>query len=372
MAEESEKDILQCGELELQKLKDRLLQSEQQEKVLKALELRVRKQEEKIELRRKEIESEIEEEEKAQRAVVARPYFEEIADKEAQIQSVKEERASKREEEIIRRTKEEKAKYEERKLESEQQIKEIIKEENIPDICVSKLFLACFFPKSVLDVLILLVGIVLIFCVLPCVIYFVVLGGGGGAVLTGIYLVITLIFYTAYLVINNLVKEKYMVGLKKINAIRTEMLKLELNLKMKLQNIEKLPNSALNLKEFEDKITFLEQEIEGIRQEQNVALQNFDSDENLKKEIADTVWNSYRQEMDMLTSSLSEQEAAYQEQKQEVELFKQSIISDKRYEPLVNLEPNIFRISVVDDLLFYIKTGAAEDIAEAMIKHKTK
>ena len=76
--------------------------------------------------------------------------------------------------------------------------------------------------------------------------------------------------------------------------------------------------------------------------------------------------------MDMLASSLNEQEAAYQEQKQTVELFRQSIISDKRYEPLVNLEPNIFRISVVDDLLFYIKTGAAEDMAEAMIKHKTK
>ena len=80
----------------------------------------------------------------------------------------------------------------------------------------------------------------------------------------------------------------------------------------------------------------------------------------------------YRSEIDMLKNSLEEQNESYQEKKQEAETYKQNIVSDKWYEPLVNLEPNIFKITVLDDLLFYIKTGAAENIAEALIKHKSK
>ena len=103
MADESRRDILQCGIKELQKLKERLLQSEEQQKVLQAFELRVKEQEEKIEQHTEEIEKEIKEAEKTQRLEVSRPYNDEIAALEKQVDGIMAARMAKREEEIRKR-----------------------------------------------------------------------------------------------------------------------------------------------------------------------------------------------------------------------------------------------------------------------------
>lgn len=372
MAEESKKDILQCGEKELQKLRERLQQSEEQKKVLNAFELRVRKQQEKLEQQEAEIDKEIKEAEKTQRLEIAKPYNEEITALEAQVDGIMAARAAKREEEIRKRIKEETQKAAEKKRAYEKQLQEIIKAENIPDICTSKAFLACFFPKSFTDVLILLAALLCIFAVLPCAIYFGLMQNRGSAALSGLYLVITVFFYTGYLLVNNLVKEKYMVSLKKINTIRAEKQKLEQDTKRRLQEIEKLPDSALNLTEFEEDVAQLQQAIEGKKREMMIAVQNFDSDTALKNEMATLIRDSYRQEMESLKSSLEKLKVSYMKKKEEADKFKQSIVTDKWYEPLANLEKDIFKISVVDEMILYMKHGGAETIAEALVRRKTK
>lgn len=372
MAEESKRDILQCGEKELQKLKERLQQSEEQQKVLYAFELRVKKQEEHIEQQEAAIEKEIKDAEKTQRLEIAKPYNEEIAAIEAQIDGIMAARNSKRQEEIQKRIREETAKAAEKKLAYEKQMQDIIKEDNIPDICISKPFLACFFPKSMTDVLILLVALLMIFAVLPCGIYFGLMQSRGPAALSGLYLVITVFFYTAYLLINNLVKEKYIVSLKKINTIRAEMIQLEQDTKRRLQEIEKLPDSALNLTDFEEDMAHLRQEIEEKKRARMVAVQNFDSDTVLKTEIATLIRDSYKQEVDSAKRSLEKLQASYMKKREETEKLKQSIITDKWYEPLVRVEKDIFKISVVDEMLLYMKHGGAETIAEAILRRKSK
>lgn len=372
MADESKKDILQCGEKELQKLKERLLESEEQQKVLQAFELRVKKQEEKIEQHTEEIEKEIKEAEKTQRLEVSRPYNEEIAALEKQLDGIMAARKEKREEEIRKRIKEETQKAAEKKLLFDKQMQDIIKEDNIPDICLSKPFLACFFPKSMADALILLAVLFFIFAILPCAIYFGLMQSRGTAALSGLYLVITVFFYTMYLLINNLVKEKYMVSLKKINTIRAEKLKLEQDTKRRLQEIENLPDSALNLTEFEDDVAQLRQKMEEKKKERMVAIQNFESDTTLKNEMAALIRESHKQETESLMHGLEKLKTSYMKKREETNKLKLSITTDKFYEPLVRIESEIFKISVVDEMLMYMQHGGAETIAEAILRRKSK
>ena len=211
-----EESILQGGEKELQELKKVLQEKNRYNAVLDSLDTAVDEQKLKIEQRKSEIEKEMNLEVKRRREAVAAPFYEEIASYEVELQKAQDERSRRRQELIDRMREEETEIYEQRKENLEKQRKLVGQEEGVPGICTTRLFLAFFCPRTGKDALILVIGLIILFLILPMAVYFGAYGGNDRQALTGIYLVFIVVFYTLYLLINNLVKDKYLVGINKL------------------------------------------------------------------------------------------------------------------------------------------------------------
>lgn len=367
-----EKDILLGGEKELRELRKTLLEKERYSSVIDSLKKEVDTQKQTIEFRTQEIEQEVVVEVQRRREAMIKPYYDKIVICEASIQRIQEERERKRQELIDNICKEEAEVFEEQKKELEEQIKQVRKDENIPAICMSRPFLAFFCPRTGLDALILVSGIILLLLIMPMGIYFGVYGGDNKLALTTIYLVTIIVFYTVYLLINNLVKDKYLVGLKRVLELMAETEKLEIRKKKRMVELENIPDEELDLQEFDEQIIQLRAEIAEVEELRNLAVINFDSDERLKMDIAAQVQQRYAEEMGQMRNALADSMSSLENMKQEYEKFVEEQGLKEKYTSLARMERSIFDIKVIDELLFILSNGDAENIGGAILRRKRK
>ena len=368
-----EKDILLGGEKELKELKKTLQEKERYGDVMDSLKSEIESQKQVIEERTQEIEQEIAEEEQRRRELIMKPYYDKMAVCEADIQKAKNEREEKRLELIEQIKKEEAKHFEEQKQELEDEIAAVKEEESIPSICLSKPFLAFFWPRTGTDALILVSGIVLLLLVLPFGIYYGVYGGDNRLVLTSIYLVTIIVFYTLYLLINNMVKDKYLLGLRKIMELTAEKERLEIRKKQRMAELERnIPEEELDLHEFDEKITQFRMELSELEELRDLALMSFDSDERVKLDIATQVQQRHAEEMVQLRKALSDSMASLENMKQEYEKFIADRGLKNKYNSLLRMERSIFDINVIDELLFILGNGDAENISGAILRRKRR
>ena len=340
--------------------------------VLDSLDAAVEEQKAKIEQRKVEIEKEMNLEIQRRREAVAAPFFEEIAVCEVEMQKAKDARDRKRQELLEQMIEEEKELYEKRKENLEKQIKLVGQEEGVPAICTTRLFLAFFCPRTGKDALILVIGLLLLFLVLPMVIYFGAYGGNDRHALTGIYLVFIVVFYTIYLLINNLVKDKYLVGINKLLKLVDDLAKLEAQRKQRMKDMENLPDSSFDLSEFDMEINRLQAVTEELNKQKNSALANFDSDQRLQLEIANETRESFKPELDHMREVLEEHMNSYEKMEKEYNKFLDEKAIEQKYDILIRMEPDIFSQTVIDELIFYVTHGDAENISKAIVKRKKK
>ena len=365
-----EENILQGGEKELLELKKTLQEKDRYNGILGSLEAAVKEQREKIEQRKKEIEEEMNLEIKRRREAVAKPFYDEIAVCEDDVKKVNAERSVRRQELIEQMAKEEEEFYEKRKKNIEKQLKLISQEERVPAICTSRLFLAFFCPRTGKDALILVAGLVFLLLVLPLTLYFGVYGGNDRQALLTIYLILIVVFYTLYLLVNNLVKDKYLIGINKLIKLHEEREKLEAHRKQRAKELEELPDSALDLKEFDDELKRLRAVAEELMKQKDIALVNFDSDQRLQLDIAKETQEKFKPELDHMRSILDENISSFNKMQKEYDKFMREKKIEIRYEPLQRMEPGIFSQTVIDELLFYICHNDAETINRAIIMRK--
>ena len=367
-----EESILHGGEKELLELKKTLQEKNRYNAVLDSMDAAVDEQKLKIEQRKADIEKEMNLEVKRRRDAEAAPFYAEIASCEVELQKARDERNRKREELIGQMIAEEKEMYEKRKENLEKQRKLIGQTEGVPGICTTRLFLAFFCPRNGKDALILVSGLVILFLVLPMVVYFGAYGGNDRQALTGIYLVFIVVFYTLYLLINNLVKDKYLVGINKLLKVTEEMEKLEANRKKREKELENLPDSALDLGEFDEEVNRLQAVIEELNKQKDLALLNFDSDERRHISIGQEVQEKFKPEIDQMNAVLEETISSYEKMQQEYDKFLNDRRIEERYGILLQAEPDIFSQTVIDELIFYLTHSDAENISKAIIKRKKK
>lgn len=365
-----EESILHGGEKELQELKKVLQEKNRYNVVLDSMDTAVEEQKKKIEQRKVAIEQEMNLEIKRRREAVAAPFCQEIAESEVGLQKVKDERSQKKQE-LIEEIRQEEAKiYAKRKANLDKQRKLIGQEEKIPGICTTRLFLAFFCPRNGKDALILVGGLLLLFLVFPMAIYFGIYGGNNRYALTSIYLVLIVVFYTIYLLINNLVKDKYLIGINKLLKIMEEAEKLEAHKKQREKELENLPDSALDLSEFDSELNRLQAVLEEVTKQKNQALVNFDSDQRLHVAIGQEVQEKFKPELDKLRSELEEALKSYENMQKEYNKFLDEKNIEQKYEVLLRMEPDIFNQTVIDELIFYITHCDAENISKAIMKRK--
>lgn len=364
--------ILHGGEKELLELKKTLQEKNRYNAVLDSMDAAVDEQKLKIEQRKAEIETEMNLEVKRRREAVAAPFYEEIASCEVELQKALDERNRKREEIITSLIEEEEEMYQKRKENLENQRKLIGQTEGVPGICTTRLFLAFFCPRTGKDALILVIGLVVLFLVLPLTLYFGAYGGNDRQTLTTIYLVFIVVFYTLYLLINNLVKDKYLVGINKLLKIEEDLGKLEAHKKKREKELENLPDSALDLSEFDEEVNRLQAVIEELNKQKDVAILNFDSDERRHIAIGQEVQEKYKPEIDHMNAVLEDTISSYQRMEQEYNRFLDDRRIEERYGILLQVEPDIFNQTVIDELIFFLQHTDTENISKAIIKRKKK
>ena len=367
-----EDTILHGGEKELLELKNILQEKNKYMAVVDSLTTAVEEQRLKIEKRKAEVEKEMALEIQHQRDMIAVPFLEEIASNEAELQKVLEERKKKREEFIVALIAEETKMYKKKKEELEAQRKRIGQVEGVPAFCTSKLFLALFCPRNGKDAMVLMTGIFMVFIVLPMVLYFCLYGGNDKQALTIIYLAVVVIFYTMYLLINNLVKDKYLIGINKLLKIKEELEKLDVYRKKREKELENIPESSLDLGEFDEAAKRLKTAIGDLNKQKELALLNFDSDDQRQIAIGQVIQDKFKQELEQMRNVLKDNIASQKKMKQEYSRFLDEHKIEERYGILQQLEPSIFNQSVIDELIFFLTHSDAENIGKAIIKRKQK
>lgn len=367
-----EDTILHGGEKELLELKKTLQEKNRYNAVLDSLDAAVEEQKEKIEKRKKEIEQEMNLEVARRRETVAKPFYDEIAVCEVELQKAVDERNRKRQELVEQMIKEETEIYEKRKENLDKQMKLVGQEEGVPGICTTRLFLAFFCPRSGKDALILIGGLLVLFLVLPMVVYFGAYGGNDRQTLTAIYLVFIVVFYTLYLLINNLVKDKYLVGINKLLKLVEESEKLEAHRKQRVKELENIPDNALDLGEYDAEVSRLQAVVDELTKQKDLAVVNFDSDERLHVAIGQEVQEKFRPELDQMRAVLEESISSYEKMQVEYNKFLDEKNIEQKYDILIRVEPDIFSQTVIDELIFYITHSDAENISKAIVKRKKK
>lgn len=367
-----EESILHGGEKELLELKKTLQEKNRYNAVLDSLDAAVEEQKEKIEQRKKEVEQEMNLEVSRRREEVAKPFYDEIAACEVELQKAVDARSRKRQELIEQMIKEETELYEKRKENLDKQKKLVGQEEGVPAICTTRLFLAFFCPRSGKDALILVIGLLLLFLVLPMVVYFGAYGGNDPQALTAIYLVFIVVFYTLYLLINNLVKDRYLVGINKLLKLMEEMDKLEAHRKQRLKELENIPDSSLDLGEYDAEVGRLQAVVEELTKQMDLAIVNFNSDERLHIAIGQEVQEKFRPELEQMREEMEERINSYDKMQIEYNQFLDEKNMEQKYGILLRAEPDIFSQTVIDELIFYITHSDAENISKAIVKRKKK
>jgi len=367
-----EESILHGGEKELQELKKTLQEKNRYNTVLDSLDTAVNEQKMKIEQRKSEIEQEMNLEVKRRREAVAVPFYTEIAACEVERQKAENEKNRYRQELLDRMREEEAEVYGQRKENLELQRRLVGQEEGVPGVCTTRLFLAFFCPRTGKDALILVSGLIILFLIFPLAVYFGVYGGNDRQALTGIYLVFIVVFYSIYLLINNLVKDKYLVGINKLLRILEELSKLEAYRKQREKELENLPDSALDLGEYEEEVNRLQAVIDELNEQKDLAVMNFDSDEHLHLAIGQEVQEQFRPELDRMRAVLDDNVSSYEKMQREYQKFLDEKRIEEKYGILLRAEPDIFSQSVIDELIFYVTHGDAENISKAIVKRKMK
>lgn len=367
-----EDSILHGGEKELLELKQVLQEKNHYNVVLDSMDTGIEEFKAKIDKRKIEIEKEMNLEILRRRDLVGKSFQEDMDACDAEIKNAQNVRNGRRQELIDQMIQEEGVIYEKRKENLEVQMKLVSQEEGVPWLCTTRLFLAFFCPRTGKDALILVIGILLLLLVLPMGIYFGAYGGNDTQALTAIYLVLIVVFYTIYLLINNLVKDRYLQGINKMLKLMEESKKLDKGRKQRIKELESLPESSFDLSEFDEEMQTLEARKRELAEQKEIAVANFDRDENLQLSIAQEVQEKFKPEIDKMKAELDEKTRAYEEMQVEYENFLDEKAIEQKYEILLRVEPDIFSQSVIDELIFFLQHGDAENISKAVMKRKKK
>lgn len=367
-----ENSILHGGEKELLELKQILQEKNHYNVVLDSMDTGIEELKKKIDDRKLEIEKEMNLEILRRRDLVGKSFQDDMDACDAEIKNAQNVRNGRRQELIDQMIQDEGVIYEKRKENLEVQMKLVSQEEGIPWLCTTRLFLAFFCPRTGMDALILTIGILLLLLVLPMVIYFGAYGGNNPQALTAIYLVLIIIFYTLYLLINNLVKDKYLAGINKLLKLIAESKKLDKDRKQRIKELESLPESSFDLSEFDEEMQTLEERKRELAEQKEIAIANFDRDENLQLSIAQEIQEKFKAEIEKMKAELDEKIRAYEEMQEEYNNFLDEKAIEQKYEILLRVEPDIFSQSVIDELIFFLQHGDAENISKAVMKRKKK
>lgn len=363
-----EKDILKGGEKELLKLKSEVEALDNCAADFKTMDAKVKEEEKLWDKKNAEIEKEIAEKEKAERKAVEAPFDTKLSELTAQKKEKETEKEEKRKKVIKERTEEQTGGLKEKKNQLWKQIQEIAEADQLPKIGISKWFLMVFYPKTIAEVLALMLGLAVIIFGCSFVVFKWVFVQAGISYYVILCESIAISLLLLYIALNNAIKEKHLDAYEDINVLRKEGNKTNNEIKKINKQVAGGSDDDLGLTEYQKEIEALEEEIKHSKKEKDVALKAFDGDKEGKEVREKEILDSYAEELKRLQQNVENAIQLKNQKKEEVAEREKKLHED--YDILRSLEKNIFKVKVIDELLGCIQRGEAKTIEEALNRKK--
>jgi len=249
-----------------------------------------------------------------------------------------------------------------------QEMKVKQKAEKIPAFCRTTMFFAFFMPRTPVEFLMLVLGLLLLFLVLPFGLYLWLFAEKFGEIaLAVLYLALILLVGGVYLAINNRVKEKHLETIREIRELKNSYYKNRKTIRRIRRGIRKdADESRYGLEHYDNELSEIRADYQKLLDEEKDALNTFET--KTTPQIKAEIKERYEEELTSLNQTKKEIAA---EQKKTEEIVKElSLMMSKQYE--IYLGKDMLTVAKLDKLISYIEKGEASDIGCALAIENSK
>lgn len=242
------------------------------------------------------------------------------------------------------------------------EMKTKLKTGKTPRFCNTTLFYSFFMPRTFGEFLLFILGLLIVFLVIPFGIYLLFFAEKAGELaLAIIYVVMILLIGSVYLAINNKVKEKHLDTIREVRNIRKQYMSNKKSIRMIQTGIKKdADESTYGLEQYDDELNEIGEEIKRVTEEEKDELNKFET--TTAPQIKAEIKSRYEEE---LTSLREKYKEICAEQKNVEDMVKnQALMMSKQYESY--LGKDMLTVQKLDKLIARITSGEAATIGEAL------
>lgn len=311
------------------------------------------------------IDDEIDSVTKKRKAEVSATFDSQLDNTKVEIKKVKAKREKKKSKKVSERIKEETSDLRSENNRLQEDIKHTMKSDGVPKIFNSRLFHALYYPKGFTDIGIDLICVLLLFLLLPNIIFRYVVKTDEPIVMGLIYFAVILIFGAIYLALNAKLKNQYHETFKKVKEIRAKILINNKDINRIKKSIQKdKDESNYGLEKFNKEIKELEETLDLISDKKKEAIIEFESTQ--KTIIANEIREKNKPELLNLQQKHEEVHELSKEYSQKVKELEMQLAAN--YE--VYLGKEFMNLDKLDKLIKIMESREGIVISEAMKLYK--
>ena len=266
------------------------------------------------------------------------------------------------------RISEETAELREKNKELALEIKTKLRTEKTPRICNTTLFYSLFMPKSMVEFLLFILSLLVLFFAIPFGVYLLFFAEKFGEIaLAVIYVIMILLVGSAYLAVNNKIKEPHIDTIRAVRLLRNQCRRNSKNIRDIQKGIKKdSDESAYGLERYDDELKEIAAEITRVTEEEKQAINTFESETTVQ--IKEEIKGRYAEELTSLKAAHTQVCANQKATEDKIKEF--SLMMSKQYEAY--LGKDMLTVTKLDKLISRIDKGEAHDIGEALALEKNK
>lgn len=304
---------------------------------------------------------------KKRKAEVSATFDSQLENTKVEIKKVKSKREKKKSKKVSERIKEETADLRSENDRLQEDIKNTMKNDGVPKIFNTRLFHALYYPKGLADIGIDSVCIVLLFLLLPNIIFRYVVKTDEPIVMALIYFGVILVFGAIYLAINAKLKNRYHETFKKVKEIRAKILINNKDIKKIKKSIQKdKDESNYGLEKYNKEIKELEDTMDLITSKKKEAIIEFESTQ--KTVIANEIREKNKPELLNLQQKHDEVHDLSKEYSQKVKELEMQLAAT--YEAYLGKE--FMNLEKLEKLIKIMEAREGMVISEAMKLYKAQ
>ncbi len=331
------------------------------------LNLEEKQLERQLEAEKKAVEDEISLTIKKRQEEITASYDKEIGKEQDRLKKAKGKREKAKNQGMKERIAEETAPLYDHNREMRIKMKSLFQKERVPSFCRSTWYYALYMPRSLKEVGILFLAVLIFFAALPWGIYLLIQESARQTwMLIVIYLMDILLFGGLYLWIANRTKVEYIETIRKGRQIRDMIHTNHKKIRSIAKTIRKDRNEAIyNLEKFDDEIAKITQEIKELTTKKQEALTTFHT--VTQTIISDEITSNSKIKIQEMEESHQRVEQKLKEKERELKTLSLEI-TDK-YE--IYLGKEFMQLDKLNELSRIIRMGQASNLTEAIAQYKS-